>query len=125
MISFIVSRFSLTDSSMLVLPVLSISFINDNGSSTAKGMFFLISSATFGGNLSAYGAEIKKSILSEIEPTVLLIGLEGFLHRCTMRVATIVVSFSALTLMLSALSTDEGSSFRSISSMSGRSRLSS
>ncbi len=51
MISFIVSRFSLTDPSMLVLPVLSISFINDNGSSTAKGMFFLISSATFGGNL--------------------------------------------------------------------------
>ena len=59
MISFIVSRFSLTVSSMLVLPVLSISFINDNGSSTAKGMFFLISSATFGGSLSAYCADIK------------------------------------------------------------------
>ncbi len=59
---------------MLVLPVLSISFINDNGSSTVKGMSFSISSATFGGSLSAKGAEIKKSILSDIEPTVLLIG---------------------------------------------------
>ena len=96
MINFIFSRFSLTVSSMLVLPVLSISFSNDNGSNTAKGMSFLISSATFSGSLSAYGADIKKSILSEIEPTVLLIGLEGFLHRCTMRVAT-TVSFSALT----------------------------
>ena len=124
MINFIFSRFFRTASSMLVLPVLSISFINDNGSSTAKGMSFLISSATFGGSLSAYGADIKKSILSEIEPTVLLIGLEGFLHRCTIRVAT-VVSFSALTRMLSALRTDEGSSFRSISNISGRSRLSS
>ena len=90
MINFIFSRFFRTASSMLVLPVLSISFINGNGSSTAKGMSFLISSATFGGSLSAYGADIKKSILSEIEPTVLLIGLEGFLHSCTMRVATIV-----------------------------------
>ncbi len=69
MINFIFSRFSLTVSSMLVLPVLSISFSNDNGSNTAKGMSFLISSATFSGNLSAYGADIKKSILSEIEPT--------------------------------------------------------
>ena len=79
MINFIFSRFFRTASSMLVLPVLSISFINDSGSSTAKGMSFLISSATFGGSLSAYGADIKKSILSDIEPTVLLIGLEGFL----------------------------------------------
>ena len=31
---------------MLVLPVLSISFINDNGSNTAKGMSLLMSSAT-------------------------------------------------------------------------------
>ena len=53
MISFIFSRFFLTVSSMLVLPVLSILFINDNGSSTAKGMSFLISSATFGGSLFA------------------------------------------------------------------------
>ncbi len=81
MINFIASRFFLTVSSMLVLPVLSISFINDNGSNTAKGMSFLMSSATFGGSLSAYGADIKKSILSVIEPTVLLIELEGFLHR--------------------------------------------
>ena len=103
---------------MLVLTVLSISFINHSGSSTAKGIFFLISSATFGGSLSAYGADIKKSILSDIEPTVLLIGLEGFLHRCTMRVATIV-SFSAFTRMLSALRTDEGSSFRSSPALAG------
>ena len=58
---------------MLVLPVLLISFNNDNGSKTAKGISFLISSATFGGSLSAYGADIKKSILSDTEPTVLLI----------------------------------------------------
>ena len=60
MINFIFSRFSLTVSSMLVLPVLSISFSNDNGSNTAKGMSFLMSSATFSGSLSAYGADIKK-----------------------------------------------------------------
>ena len=43
----------------------------------------------FGGSLSAYGdgADIKKSILSDTESTVLLIGLEGFLHLCTMGVA--------------------------------------
>ena len=87
MISFIFSRFFRTVSSMLVLPVLSISFINDNGSKTAKGMSFLISSATFGGSLSAYGADIKKSILSDTESTELLIGLEGFLQLCTMGVA--------------------------------------
>ena len=50
---------------MLVLPVFLISFNNDNGSKTAKG--------TFGGSLSAYGADIKKSILSDTESTVLLI----------------------------------------------------
>ena len=38
-------RFWRTDSSMPVLPVLSISLSNDNGSKTAKGTFFLISSA--------------------------------------------------------------------------------
>ena len=76
---FIFSRFFRTASSTLVLPVLSISFINDNGSNAAKGMSFLISSATFIGSLSAYGAVIKKSILSDNEPTVLLVGLEGFL----------------------------------------------
>ena len=124
MTNFIDSRFCRTASSILVLPVLSISFNNESGSRTANGTFFLMSSATFSGSLSAYGADIKKSNLSVMEPTVLLIGLEGFLHRCTMRVATIV-SFSALTRMLSALRTDEGSSFRSISSISGRSRLSS
>jgi hypothetical protein len=37
--------------------------------------------------LSAYGADIKKSILSDTESTVLLIGLEGLLHLCTMGVA--------------------------------------
>ena len=87
MISFIYSRFLRTDLLMLVLPVLLISFNNDNGSKTAKGIYFLISSATFGGSLSAYGADIKKSILSDNESTVLLIGLEGFLHLCTMGVA--------------------------------------
>ena len=107
---------------MLVLPVLLISFNNDNGSKTAKGISFLISSAIFGGSLSAYGADIKKSILSDNESTVLLIG--GFppslYYGCSP-----IVSFSALTRMLSALRTDEGSSFRSISSISGRPRLSS
>ena len=58
---------------MLVLPVLLISFTNDNGSKTATGISFLISSATFGGSLSAHGADIKKSILSDPESTVLLI----------------------------------------------------
>jgi hypothetical protein len=76
MISFISSRFLRTDSSTLVLPVLSISFNNDNGSKIANGTSFRISSATFNGSLSAYGADIKKSILSETDPTVLLIGLE-------------------------------------------------
>ena len=79
---------------MLVLPVLLISFNSDNSSKTAKGISFLISSATFGGSLSAYGADIKKSILSDkksilsdTESTELLIGLEGFLQLCTMGVA--------------------------------------
>ncbi len=45
MISFIFNRFFLTVSSILVLPVLSISLINDNGSKTAKVISFLISSA--------------------------------------------------------------------------------
>jgi hypothetical protein len=35
------------------LPVLLFSFNNDNGSKTAKEISFLISSATFGGTLSA------------------------------------------------------------------------
>ena len=79
---------------MLVLPVFLISLKNDSGSKTAKGTSFLISSATFGGSLSAYGADIKKSmlsdkksILSDTESTELLIGLEGFLQLCTMGVA--------------------------------------
>ena len=72
---------------MLVLPVLLFSFNNDNGSKIAKETSFLISLATFSGSLSACGADIKKSILSDTEPTVLLIGLEGFLHLCTMGVA--------------------------------------
>jgi hypothetical protein len=58
---------------MLVLSVLLFSFNNDNGSKTAKGISFLIGPATFGGSSSAYGADIKKSILSDTEPTVLLI----------------------------------------------------
>ena len=45
MISFIFSRFLRTDLLMLVLPVFLISFNNDNGSKTAKGISFLISSA--------------------------------------------------------------------------------
>ena len=73
MISFIFSRFLRMDLLMLVLPVLLISFHNDNGSKTAKGISFLIGSATFGGSLSAYVADIKKSILPDTEPTVLLI----------------------------------------------------
>ena len=84
---------------MLVLPVFLISFNNDNGSKTAKGISFLISSATFGGGLSAYGADIKKSILSDTESTVLLIWLEGFLHLCDTRV-DMITSFPALTRML-------------------------
>ena len=73
MISFIFSCFLRTDLLVLVLPVLLISFNKDNGSKTAKGISFLISSATFGGSLSAYVADIKKSILPDTEPTVLLI----------------------------------------------------
>jgi hypothetical protein len=62
---------------MLVLPVLSISFNNDNGSKTANGKSFRMSSATINGSLSAYGgADIKKSILPDIDPIVLSIGLE-------------------------------------------------
>jgi hypothetical protein len=61
---------------MLVLPVLSISFNDDNGSKTVNGTSFRMSSATFNGSLSAYGVDIKKSMLSDIDPTVLLIGLE-------------------------------------------------
>ena len=52
---------------MLVLPVLSISFNNDNGSKAANGKSFRMSSATINGSLSAYGAGIKKSILSDID----------------------------------------------------------
>ncbi len=63
---------------MLVLPVLSISFNNDNGSKTANGTSFRMISATFNGSLSAYAADIKKSILSDIGPIVLSIGLEVF-----------------------------------------------
>ena len=59
---------------MLVLPVLSISFNNDNGSKTANGKSFRMSSAN--GSLSAYGADIKKSILSDIDPIALPIELE-------------------------------------------------
>ena len=61
---------------MLVLPVLSISFSNDDGSKTANGTSFRMSSATINGSLSAYGADIKKSILSDIDPIALPIGLE-------------------------------------------------
>ena len=61
---------------MLVLPVLSISFNNDNGSKTANGKSFWMSSATINGSLSAYGADIKKSILSDIDPIALPIELE-------------------------------------------------
>ena len=67
---------------MLVLPVLSISFNNDNGSKTANGKSFRMSSATINGSLSAYGADIKKSILSDMNPIAFLMGLEGFLQRC-------------------------------------------
>ena len=61
---------------MLVLPVLSISFDNDNGSKAANGKSFRMSSATINGSLSAYGADIKKSMLSDIDPIVLSIVLE-------------------------------------------------
>ena len=108
---------------MLVLPVLSISFNNDNGSKTANGKSFRMSSATINGSLSAYGADIKKSILPDIDPIVLSIGLE---------VSSIVALYEwhyrllfAFTRMLSALRTVDGSSFKSICSISGSSRLSS
>ncbi len=109
---------------MLVLPVLSISFNNDNGSKTANGKSFRMSSATINGSLSAYGADIKKSILSDmIDPIVLSIGSE--VSPIVSYTSDTIVSFLAFTRMLSALSTVGESSFKSISCISGRSRLSS
>jgi len=104
---------------MLVLPVLSISFNNDNGSKTANGKSFRMSSATINGSLSAYGADIKKSILSDIDPILLEVSSIVALYEWHYR-----LPFS-FTRMLSALRTVGGSSFKSISSISGRSRLSS
>jgi hypothetical protein len=67
---------------MLVLPVLSISFNNDNGSKTANGKSFRMSSATINGSLSAYGADIKKSIfLSDIDPILLEVSSIVALHE--------------------------------------------
>ena len=114
------------------------SFNNDNGSKTAKGVSFLISSATFGGSLSALcryqeidlvwlhtlWISVSTTRANDTEPTVLLIWLEGFLHRCFIRLTTIV-SFPAFTRMLSALRTVDERSFKSVSSISRKPRLSS
>ena len=108
---------------MLSLPLRSISFSNGSGIRIAKGMSLRISSATLVGSLSAYGADIKKSIFDDAFPTVLLIGLVGSLQLCTSRVTT-AVSFSALTRRFVAFFTESGSSLKSISRSTGRSRLS-
>jgi hypothetical protein len=89
----------------------------------AKGTFFLMSSATLRGSLSAYVAVMRKSILSVSDPIVLLMGLVGSRHLCTILVAT-RVSFSAFTRMFLALLTEIGSSFNSICNSTGRSKLS-
>jgi len=112
-----------TSSSTSVLPVLSISFSNGKGMRAAKGTFFLMSSATLRGSLSAYVAVMRKSILSVSDPIVLLMGLVGSRHLCTILVAT-RVSFSAFTRMFLALLTETGSSFNSICNSTGRSKLS-
>ena len=104
---------------MLVLPVLLISFNNDNGSKTANGKSFRMSSATINGSLSAYEADIKKSILSDIDPILLEVSSIVALYEWHYRL------LFAFTRMLSALRTVEGSSFKSISSISGSSKLSS
>ena len=109
-----------TSSSTSVLPVLSISFSNGKGMRAAKGTFFLMSSATLRGSLSAYVAVMRKSILSVSDPIVLLMGLVGSRHLCTILVAT-RVSFSAFTRMFLALLTETGSSFNSICNSTGRS----
>ena len=92
--------------------------------SIAKGTFLRIISATLMGSLSAYGADIRKSTFADVAPMVLLIGFVGSLHFCTIRVTT-AVSFSALTRRFVAFLIETGSSLKSISSSTGRSRLSS
>ena len=92
--------------------------------SIAKGVSLRIISATLRGSLSAYGADMRKSTLADVDPIVLLMGFVGSLQFCTSRVTT-AVSFSAFTRMLIALFTVSGSSRKSISSRTGRSRLSS
>jgi hypothetical protein len=56
---------------MPVLLVLSMSLSNDNGSKTAKGTFFLISSATFNGSLSVKDIERESACATDLalQPT--------------------------------------------------------
>ena len=81
MTNFIFCLFSLTTGSMVVLPILSISFSSGRGTSMANGMSCLMYSATFSGSLSAYGAEMRRSNFSVVGPTVFEMGLVGVLHR--------------------------------------------
>ncbi len=82
-----------------------------------------MSSATLRGGLSVYVAVIRKSILSVSDPIVLLMGLVGSRHLCTILVTT-RVSFSAFTRMFLAFLINAGSSFHSMCKSTGRSKLS-
>ena len=66
---------------------------------------------------------MRKSTFDDVFPTVLLIGLVGSLQLCTSRVTT-AVSFSAFTRRFMTFLTESGNSLKSISSSTGRSRLS-
>ena len=66
---------------------------------------------------------MRKSILSVSDPMVLLTGLVGSLHLCTILVTT-GVSLSAFTRMFLVFLIDEGNSFKSICKSTGRSKLS-
>jgi hypothetical protein len=68
-------------------------------------------------------AAIRKSILSVSDPMVLLIGLVGSRHLCTILV-TPGVSLSAFMRIFLAFLIDVGSSFNSICKSTGRSKLS-
>ena len=69
MISFIFGRFLRTDLLMLVLPVFLISFNNDNGSKTAKGISFLISSAMIS---FIYSRFLRTDLLMLVLPVLLI-----------------------------------------------------
>jgi hypothetical protein len=76
--NFMLSLLLLTSSSILFLPVRSISLSRGRGISIAKGTFLRIISATLMGSLSAYGADIRKSTFADVVPMVLLIGFVSF-----------------------------------------------